>query len=416
MISVLKAQSLIYEAVQSIVPKFEVVPLRRAFGQIIAEDIVADRDQPPFDRVAMDGIAISSRAFQEGVRRFRIEGMQKAGEPAMTLSSPDACLEIMTGAMLPDLAGAVIPYEDLTIDNGYANVKLSVHLKSMANIHQQGSDKKKGETLLTVGTLLNSPQIAVAAAVGKHLVTVYRSPRISIVSTGDELVNIDEEPASYQIRGSNSYAIQAALEQLNVSHIQCFHAADHEKSIYEILEQALRSSDICLISGGISAGKFDFVPRVLQKLSVDKIFHKVAQRPGKPLWFGCSRNGTLVFGLPGNPVASLMSLYRFVIPFISEKFFGRIESKAYAKLEQDIPFKNHQSMTLFAPIKLNCDPAGFWLASSVASNGSGDLVSLADSDGFIELAAGSGPFHAGQVFPVYLWQHLSFIQSGLWRA
>jgi len=391
MITVEQADQIIFNHVLSM-PDIQ-VPLSDAAGMVLRESLTADRDLPPFNRVTMDGIAIRSSSWKSGNRQYVIEGIQKAGSPVLTLKNNDACLEAMTGAILPEGCDCVIPIEQITITNGSACVNDDAQVQPMLNVHEQGSDFTSGAQLVNPGSLLLAPQIAVAASIGKAELRVAQSPKIAVVGNGDELVAIDQTPKNYQIRQSNSYALQAALHSHGYGRVGRFHIKDDPKELQERLGDMLKKFDVLVLSGGVSMGKFDYIPEVLQALGVEVLFHKVKQRPGKPFWFGRNKVGKPVFALPGNPVSTQVGLFRYVLPYLNRSVSMSLPADEYAVLGEDVDVGTE--LTCFLPVTLSGQPDGFLAASPVVPNSSGDFASLARSDGFIELPSGVSRFSKG---------------------
>ena len=340
------------------------VPLADAAGEILREPLRADRPLPPFDRVTMDGVAFSFAAWQRGCREFRIEGVQAAGQPVQSRRTTIGCLEVMTGAPLPRGCDCVVPVEELQIQSGWVHVHGDV--KRHQCIHPTGSDARRGQLLVPPGGMLDGPAIAVAASIGKTHLRVARRPTIAIVSTGDELVPVGKRPLPHQIRRSNAHALAASLRLRGFRDVTLAHAPDNPQELRLTLRRAL-TADIVLLTGGVSKGRFDFVPAVLRELGVREVFHRVQQRPGRPLWFGVTRDGKRVFGLPGNPVSCLVCLHRYLF-----------EPQELWQLKQPL---RRGKLTVFKPVR-----AG----KPVPMNTSGDFADLARSDGFVEIPAGTG--------------------------
>jgi len=399
MITVQEAELIIEKSVKLFSPISR--SLQDAFGFILQEDIFADRDLPPFHRVAMDGIAINFVSWEKGNRSFTIEGVQKAGSPQLTLKDENVCLEAMTGAMLPQGCDCVIPVENIEVKEETAHLREGFKLTFMQNVHQQGSDYKQDDILLSKGCRLLSPQVAVAASVGKSKVQVAYAPKIAIISTGDELVEVDQVVESYQIRQSNSYVLQSALELQGYKQAKRFHIQDDKKILLERLDKILAEFDVVVLSGGVSMGKFDYVPQVLKALGVEVLFHKVKQRPGKPFWFGKTSEGKPVFALPGNPVATQIGVYRYVIPYLAKASGMRSVCGQCVELTEDMTIKT--PFTYFLPVKIKCNADAKLTAMPVPTQGSGDYASLAKTDGFVELPADTFKFSKGLVVPFYPW-------------
>ena len=292
----------------------ETVPLPRAAGRVLAEKLTADRDFPPFNRVAMDGIAVVHAAWAAGQTEFAIEHTQYAGAPPRPLHNPQAAVEVMTGAMLPPGTDVVIRYEDILLENNRATIQIPPPAVAGVNIHRQAADRRRGDELLVPGTRLGPAELAVAATVGAAELAVVRAMRVAIVSTGDELVGIAETPLPHQIRRSNAYALQALFTQAGAE-VSLFHLTDELAVLRQGLTNILGAGfDAVVLSGAVSKGRADHLPSLLRELGVAEIFHGVNQRPGKPMWFGARPGGPVVFGLPGNPVSTFLTACRYVRP------------------------------------------------------------------------------------------------------
>jgi len=379
----------------------ESLPLSQCVGGTLRENIYAERDHPPFDRVCMDGIAVDSAALRRGLRRFRILGTQPAGAPQIKLAHGDDAIEVMTGAVLPLGTDCVIPIEQLDVADGYVALHDTAAGSPYQNIHRRGSDSRQGTLLLEAGTLLRAPEIAVAASAGMARVRVSSQPAVMIVSTGDELIEPGDPIADYQVRRSNAYAVAATLRKGGLARVGDDHVPDDEAELRERLALHLTTHELVVLSGGVSLGKFDFVPRVLAQLGVQEVFHNIAQRPGKPMWFGIGPQGQAVFGLPGNPVSTLVCLIRYVIPAIAEAMGTK--RQAHERLALAAPVTFQAPLAYFLPITIEHDDWGRAWASPRPPNGSGDFLSLAGTDGFVELPPGPNTYPKGFVAPVYRW-------------
>ncbi|GAB4021655.1 molybdopterin molybdotransferase MoeA [Spirosoma migulaei] len=380
----------------------ETVSIDDANGRVLREAVRADRDFPPFDRVAMDGIGIRFADFAAGQRTFQVVGMQRAGQPQQTVTDANTCLEVMTGAMLPVGVDTVVRYEDTHIVAGLASVTIE-DVEVGQHLHPQATDRRAGDELLPVGTRMGPSELAVAASVGQHELIVTALPRVALISTGDELVDVTETPLPYQIRRSNTYMLRAALASLGIQ-ATLHHIVDDEALLQEKLLHLLNTNDVLILSGGVSAGKADFVPDVLARLGVQKHFHKVEQRPGKPLWFGTSaagkaNPGRTVFALPGNPVSTVLCAYRYVLPYLRVSLGLARASVRYAQLAKAVVFK--PAITYFLPVRLTSEPDGRILAHPLPGSGSADFANLLAADGFMELPADQSEFAAGESFRVW---------------
>jgi molybdopterin molybdotransferase len=391
MISVEEALNLIQENL----PDFgnAEASLSSSGSDVLREDLKADRDYPPFHRVMMDGIAVNFNVYREGKREFRIAGISPAGEPQKTLSDPSTCLEVMTGAPLPYGTDLVVPYEHLRIENAVATIVQEQDRKAMENVHLKGSDAKSGEILLRSGNQMNGPHWGIAASVGNDKIKIKKKASINIVSTGDELVEVNQIPEEHQIRRSNAHALKASLKLFGYENIELSHLPDEIPAIEEHYQTASKKHDVLIYSGGVSKGKFDYLPESWKKLGVKEILHGVTQRPGKPLWFGVDeKNKTVVMGLPGNPVSSLVCLHRY---FLQGK-------DIYAELAEEIVFKN--ALTYFVPVKIEFHATGKLRAHPLRIKNSGEFSALAESDGFIELPKDPTVFRSGETFLFHPWR------------
>jgi molybdopterin molybdotransferase len=372
----------------------EKVPLLSALNRVLAEDIFADRDFPPFDRVTMDGIALNSKAYNLGQRIFHIEAIQYAGDEAKALTNETNCIEVMTGAVLPAGTDSVIRYEDVKIKD--QNAELAVDIKMQVNIHRKGSDAKSGTLLLPKGKKLQAGDLGVLATVGKSEVCVQKLPKIAIITSGDELVPVADVPLPHQIRTSNVYAIHGLIQDLALE-VAHFHLLDSLSISIERLGVLSQEYDVLVISGGVSKGKKDHIPEALVSIGIEKHFHKVKQRPGKPFWFGSNENA-VVFALPGNPVSSFMCAVRYLLPFL-KKSVGQDTDKSFAFLDSDINFT--PALTYFAQVRVY-NERGVLKASPVEGGGSGDLANLSKSRAFIELPQSqSSSYLKGDIFRIW---------------
>jgi molybdopterin molybdotransferase len=379
----------------------ESLPLTQCVGGTLRENIYAERDAPPFDRVSMDGLAVDSEALRRGQRRFHIQGIQGAGAPATKLKSVEHAIEVMTGAILPIGCDNIVPIEQVDVSDGFASLNTTVVNSPYHNIHRRGADSRQGQLLLESGTLLRAPEIAVAASAGMARVRVSSQPAIMVVSTGDELIEPGDPIAEFQVRRSNAYAVAATFRRRGFSRVGNDHVLDDESQLRERLALHLTTHEVVVLSGGVSMGKFDLVPKALMQLGVQEVFHNVAQRPGRPMWFGIGPQGQSVFGLPGNPVSTLVCLIRYVIPAIAEAMGTKRAPPERLALASPVTFKH--SLAYFLPVTIEHDDWGRSWATPRPPNGSGDFLSLAGTDGFVELPPGPNTYAKGFVASVYRW-------------
>ena len=423
MISVKEALQTVLNSAQDF--GVEKIPFIKSVGRILKEDIKADRDFPPFNRVSMDGIAIDFKEFSSRLRsnrylQFKIEGIQAAGSKQISLHNPENCIEVMTGAVLPNNCDTVIRYEDVTIENGIATININ-EINKNQNIHQKGKDGKVGDLLIPQNTIISAAEIGVLATVGKSTIKVAKQPKVMIVSTGDELVGVDETPLAHQIRRSNVFTLVSLLEKLHIPS-ETAHLTDDKPMLREKIRTYLSTYDVLLFSGAVSKGKFDFLPEVFEELGVEKLFHKVAQRPGKPFWFGraatlsieqnaVGKNGlkytdkrtenkyqkkTIVFGFPGNPISTFVNCLAYFYPWYY-KSVGVDQQEENAILTEDVSFK--PNLEYFLQVQLSYR-FGHLIATPIKGNGSGDLASLINADAFIQLPADQIEFKKGEVFKI----------------
>lgn len=393
MISVVEAYKVVLSRAQTR-PIVE-VDLVHALGFVLAESIIADRDFPPFDRVCMDGICVHSVDLEAGKKSFEIKGAAFAGTPQVQFQGAGTAIEVMTGAILPDGYDVVIPVEALEVDAGYATIS-DQQWPCGANIQGQGVEEQKGNVILDVGTVIGTAEIGVLATVGKQNVQVYQPFNIAVVSTGDELVSVDQIPQAFQIRGSNGIQLKSIFESIH-QEVHLFHLNDEPKVLFDRLKDVIQNHDMLILSGGVSKGKKDYLPQVLEQLGVKKHFHRVAQKPGKPFWFGESITGKAVFAFPGNPVSTFLCAYKYALPFIY-KSMGQVEKpQESAVISTDIHFK--KSLTYFPTVQLTQDGSNL-TARFNPGKGSGDLAALLDNDAFIQFPAEVDTVKAGTVLPI----------------
>lgn len=366
-------------------PRLEAVDCRLelAHGRVLRRAIHADRDVPSFDRVMMDGYALRAADLAVG-RCLHLAGNAAAGSPQAAL--PDVagdCLEVMTGAPLPIGADCIVPVEE-TARTGSEEITIARGFEVAAGrfIHARGSDAREGDTLIESGCLLGSRQIGVAASCGAVVLQVSRLPRIAIQPTGDELVAVHAVPQAHQIRQSNGHAIRAALAR--AGYAADLHAPLGDDADTTDLRGVLESNDWLIITGAVSKGARDFIPGLLDSLGCTRLFHGVAQRPGKPAgcWIGPA--GQVVMALPGNPVSALTGLYTFVLPSLAVA-----SGLPLPKPRLVIPgarMDGLPGMTQHLPVTLGAD--GRVLPAPTGN--SGDFIGLLKSDGFVTLPPRGG--------------------------
>jgi molybdopterin molybdotransferase len=289
------------------------MPLPQASGLVLAADIYAENNFPPFEQAAMDGYAFFFDDLT-GSSTLEIKGESAAGNAKQQAAGKNEAVRIFTGAPLPQRTDTVVMQEKVEV-NGNTLVILDKQLTKESNVRPTGSEIVSGSLALAAGTLLTPGAIGFLSGLGRTEVPVYRKPRIHILVTGNELQDPGKPLAFGQVYESNSFALRAALEQMKLDHIFVTRVHDHLPDLKNILEISLENADLVLITGGISVGDYDFAAKALGECGVEKIFHSVKQKPGKPLYFG-TRGSVLVFGLPGNPSSVLTCFYEYVLESI----------------------------------------------------------------------------------------------------
>lgn len=378
----------------------ETVAAEDSTGRVLQQIVRAERDQPPFDRVTMDGIAFAWSDYDAGLRSFPIQAVQAAGDEVLTLEDGH-CIEIMTGAALPRDANCIVPVERITVVDGAAEIEADYAVKKDRFIHQRGSDYAKGAHLLTPGKRISPLDIAVIASCGETKVAVAKDPVIRIISTGNELVAAGESIEPHQIRMSNGPAVLSLLASHGHERCEHDHIVDDVDTLRNRLAKHLAEAEVLILSGGVSMGKADYVPEVLADLGVEVVFHKISQRPGKPMWFGIGPDGQVVFALPGNPVSALVCCRQYVIPALHKASGVTEKPPEFAALASNVSFK--PALTCFQPVKLISGAAGQTLAIPVKTNTSGDFAALSATDGYVELPKDQTNFPAGTAVFLHRW-------------
>jgi len=374
MFSIAEAQHIIFSTAKNW--GVETVSINEALGRVLAEDLISDRDYPPFNRAAMDGYAFLSIDFiEKGIREYKIVEEIYAGYPSKNTLKSGECYKIMTGAATPIAANTIIRVED-TIQKENQVEFLVSEIQSGKNIAKQGEDKRKGELVLPRNIALNPIHIASIAVIGISQLQVYKLPSVVIISTGDEIKGINEKVDFFQIRESNSYTVESFLKRYNIPVRKKIIVPDNKEKLTQAISAALQT-DILILSGGVSMGDADYVPEVLQALGVKKLFHKVAIKPGKPLWFGQNQYG-VVFALPGNPFSVQVAFKIFIEPFL-RKSFNLSSLTNIMKLPFGAIRKKKGSLDEYIPCCIDSTSQSKVVPTSI--NGSGDVTSIVNSQG-----------------------------------
>jgi molybdopterin molybdotransferase len=391
------------ELISAAMPDFGASPveLEAASGRVLRQSITAERDQPPFDRATMDGISIAGAAFENGARRFKIAGIQAAGHAQKTLPDAAHCLEVMTGAVMPAGADTVVPVERITVQDNHAELESGYTPALGQFVHRRASDHSRQDQLLKPGIRIGGPDMAILTAAGQANVLVANDPRISVISTGDELVDVGTSIADHQIRSSNDRAIKTILRGRDYHRVERAHLRDDRAKLLKQVHKLHAENDVLILSGGVSMGKYDYVPAILEELGVELVFHKILQRPGLPMWFGVSREQKPVFALPGNPVSTLVCLVRYVIPALDLASGQSPLVPEFVPLAEAVEFA--PDLCWFLPVKLTSKSGEGWLAQPRPTNTSGDFIGLRETDGFIELPRGQDHFPANYKARLFRW-------------
>jgi molybdopterin molybdotransferase len=305
----------------------------------------------------------------------------------------------MTGAALPVGTDTIIKYEDLRLENGIAQVQAQV--RANQNVHFQGEDRTAGKTIIATNTVIGPPEIAVAASVGAVTVEVKKLPKVVIITSGDELVAVHQDPLPHQIRSSNVHCIAALLRFYGIE-ATFIHIPDELTTTQATIEAALTANDVLILCGGVSQGKKDFIPQALSLAGVQRLFHKVSQQPGKPFWFGRKAN-KMVFALPGNPVSSFLCARRYFIPWLRQSLGLAPMDFVYAALSHSYVYTS--PLTYFLQVQLYQDGATM-MAKPITGHGSGDFANLVDTQGFVELPKEKNEFLEKEVLPVWRFDYV----------
>lgn len=364
MISYTEAQTIVRSKVRLF--GAELIPLSRADGRVLTGLVRADRDYPPFNRATMDGYALRWEDLQKGTRRFRVVETVFAGAVATRDLPAEACYKIMTGAPVPADANMVVRREDTMEEGGIVRV-LSDPGKLFLNIARRGEDIREGDIVIDNPCICEPAIIGLLASLGQKELTVAKLPRVALVTTGDEVVQMEMQPGPTQIRNSNRWLLQSLLKKWQIEPWFYEHAPDDKTSLKTILEKAL-PADILILCGGVSAGDADYVPEMLEASGVTCLFHKLAIKPGKPVWCGITAGNTMVFALPGNPFSCLVGFILLIQPYL-QACFG-LPAPATLSLPLASLKKKKTPLDEFFPVRLYGAPARL---HEVSLNGSGDI-------------------------------------------
>lgn len=369
------------------------VSIASAAGLILAEDIHALTDIPPFNQSSMDGYALNYEGWKKN-ESLPVEGLAQAGlAERKALEAHQAC-RIFTGAALPAGADTVVMQEKVEIHDGKLFIK-DDNLVAGQNVRIQGSEAKKGMLALEKGSLLNAPAIGFLAGLGIHELMVYPKPKISIILTGNELQQPGLALEYGQVYESNSYALKAAIREMGILNVDIFSAEDDLNTLSEVLEIALNQSDLVLLTGGVSVGDYDFVTRAAELNGIEQIFHKIKQKPGKPIYLG-KKDNKYIFGLPGNPGSVLTCFYEYVYPAIG-LLSNRKKDLETVQAVLETGLKKTQGLTHF--LKAHFD--GKYVRDLKAQE-SFRLSSFAKANCLIMLDENRTEYHSGEEVEIHL--------------
>jgi molybdopterin molybdotransferase len=371
----------------------EDVPLREALGRVLAADVSAEEDLPPFDSSAMDGYAVIAGPAGE----LEVVDESSAGHPATRTLAGGQAIAISTGAQIPEGADAVVPVERVQVQDGRVIVP---DTSAGANVRHAGDDVRSGEPVLRAGTLLGPGELAVAASLGHASLPCGGRPRVAVLVTGDELVEPGQPLGPGQIRNSNAIAMVAQAERAGSDVVTSAIVPDNLEATVAALSSALESADVVCISGGVSVGPHDHVKPALAELGVEENFWRVALKPGKPTWFG-TRGRQLVFGLPGNPVSAMVTFHLFARPALRALAGARTDdTRVVAVLDEALP--RNQSRDEVVRCRLRAEDDGWHVSPTKNDQSSHVLTSMLGADAFALIFAGEGTVEQGERVPIEL--------------
>ncbi len=371
-------------------PATETLALLEARGRVVAEDVAADRDLPPFHRATRDGYAVRAADLGAVPAELDIAGEIRAGQKFGGRVEPGRCVAIMTGAPLPEGADAVVMLEQTRSRD--TCVEVLSRVEPWDNVVRQGSEAAQGRPVLAQGRRLGAGELGLLAAVGKTSIQVFRAPGVAILPTGDEVVPLEQQPEWYQIRNSNAVTLAAQVVSAGGVPRLLSIAPDEKGALRRLIEAGLES-DLLLLSGGVSAGKYDYVKEVMAELAAEFFLRGVAIRPGRPLVFGRARK-KFFFGLPGNPVSTFVTFALFVRPALAMLEGADFERPMFLRARLGKPIRRRAGLTAFLPAHAGLEGIEP-VVNLVGWQGSGDLVGVAAANAFLvlhtdqtELAAG----------------------------
>jgi molybdopterin molybdotransferase len=367
-----------------------------ALGFVLAEEIKTDREYPPFHRSTRDGYAVRAAEVAPGAT-LRCVAEIKAGDTVTQPLAPASCGQIMTGAAVPEGADAVVMIEHTTRNGD--SVRLDRAAQPGQNIVPRGSEAQRSQTILRPGARLGYAELALAAQVGATQLRCAAKPRVAILSTGDEVVAIDQQPGAFQIRNSNSVSLAAQVRLAGGEPVLLGNAADRVEDLREKISRGLREH-VLVLSGGVSMGKYDLVETVLKDFGAELYFDAVAIRPGRPAVFGKCQD-TSVFGLPGNPVSTMVTFELFVVPAIDLLSGAAARDLPLVEAHLAAALNEKPGLAHFLPARVEWRGATPEV-KALSWQGSGDIAALAHANCFLVVAADRNQVQIGETMPILL--------------
>jgi molybdopterin molybdotransferase len=380
MLSYSEALKIVKENILLLEKKGIEVELLNSTNHVLSCDVLSDINQPSFDNSAVDGYAI---ILNKSINSWKLIGEISAGNFSKFSLTVNTTVSIMTGGKIPEGCNAVIPIEDVIIENDYVKLVEGTRLFQGMNIRKMGENLRNNQIAVPQNTLISTANISALADCGKSSVTVYQPLKVAVFSTGDELVDLDETPTEDKIRATNIYSILALLKQFNLEGVNLGFSIDDKETIKEKIKLALASDiDILLTTGGVSVGKYDFLKEVFEELGVERKFWRAYIKPGKPIYFGVfQKNGKhkLVFGLAGNPVSSFVNLHAFLIPALEEFYKTTFNNRFYAKAKSIFKKKDSKRHFVRSTFTLSDETKSYEVGNQ-SSQSSGNMAGLSNSN------------------------------------
>ncbi len=401
MISVLEAHKKILDCAVRL--GIKTIPIEDSLSFVLVNDVIADRPIPPFNRVAMDGFAVRSFDFDALTVKLKLIGRIQTGVDTDLIVGKGEAVQIMTGAPCPEGADAVVKVENSQVDGDWV-ILTEPKMAAGLNVAPKGEDAAQGKVLIKAGTALTTAGIAICASVGIATVEVYRKPTIRIISTGTEIISPGQTPMPHQIRDCNSFTLRTMSSGLNLKADFLGIGEDETGVISQMIKEGLKA-DILILSGGVSMGEYDFVPKLLSENSVESIFHHVKVKPGKPLWFGKKGSDTYVFGLPGNPVSVQTCFRVFVEPLIRKLAGNQTPENPSLKLPLASEVVSKTPREHYVPGRL-CIQEGQTHIEKVSIQGSGDFSNFEKSHGVFRFPADQTTLGTGSIVEFLPWREI----------